>query len=93
LSDTQIRRAKATDKPLKFFNRGGLYLQLLPTGDKSWRFLFWQAYGKENSVTFSPHLLVILAEARAKRDEARRLMVDGTGPVQHREHCRLQQAA
>lgn len=93
LSDTQIRRAKATDRPLKFFDGGGLYLEVLPTGGKFWRFRFRQANGKENSVTFGPYPQLSLSAARSKRDDARRLMSEGTDPLQYREQCRIQQAS
>jgi integrase len=93
LSDTQLRRAKATAKPLKLFDGGGLYLEVLPTGAKFWRFRYKQPNGKENSVTFGPYPQLSLAEARSKREESRRLMAEGTDPIRHREHCRLQQAA
>jgi len=46
LSDVMIRPAKATDKPIKLFDGGGLFLQVTPAGGKWWR-LKYRFAGKE----------------------------------------------
>ena len=37
LTDTEIRQVKLGDKPLFLYDTGGLYLELSPSGSKSWR--------------------------------------------------------
>ena len=36
LTDTKVRRIKATEKPRKLFDGGGLFLLVTPTGGKLW---------------------------------------------------------
>lgn len=38
LTDTAIRNAKPTEKPVKLTDGGGLYLLLKPNGSRWWRF-------------------------------------------------------
>jgi hypothetical protein len=91
LSDTAIRRAKAGSKPVKLYDGGGLYIEVLPAGTKYWRFRYRQANGKENSVTFGSYPELSLAEARNKRTEVRARLLEGTDPAQHRAQVRRQQ--
>jgi integrase len=88
LSDAQVRRAKADTKLVKLFDGHGLYLEVQPTGGKFWRFRYRQANGKETSITFGPYPEVSLADARNKRTEARRLLLEGLDPIQQREQVR-----
>ena len=37
LTDTQIRKAKPTEKAQRLFDGGGLYLEISPKGGKWWR--------------------------------------------------------
>jgi hypothetical protein len=37
LTNAAVRAAKATDKPCRIFDGGGLYLEVSPNGDKWWR--------------------------------------------------------
>lgn len=79
LTDTEIRKAKPGDKPRKMSDGGGLYLAVSTTGSKLWRMKYRFA-DKENVLSFGPYPEVTLAEARAKRDEARALLRDGQNP-------------
>jgi hypothetical protein len=88
LSDAQVRRAKADTKLVKLFDGHGLYLEVQPTGSKFWRFRYHQASGKETTMTFVPYLEISLADARDKRTEARRVLLKGGDPQQHREQTR-----
>lgn len=47
LTDTDIRGAKAQDKPVKLTDGGGLYLEVRPSGAKVWRYRY-RIGGKEN---------------------------------------------
>lgn len=88
LSDIQVKRAKPGVKLVKLFDGHGLYLEVQPSGAKFWRFRYRQASGKETTITFGPYPEVSLADARDKRTEARRLLLDGSDPIQQRELTR-----
>src|SRR6185437_3193937 len=63
----------------RHFDGGGLYLEVLPSGSRIWRLKYRHA-GKESRATFGHFLGVGLAEARRRRDEARKHLRDGTAP-------------
>jgi integrase len=88
LTEMQVRNAKPRDKPYKLFDGGGLYLEVVPTGSRIWRLKFRQANGKENRLTFGPYPEITLQEAREKRLETRRLMLQGVDPAKHRDATR-----
>jgi integrase len=88
LSDAQIKRAKAGPKVAKLFDGHGLYLEVQPSGAKFWRFRYRQANGKETTIAFGPYPEVSLADARNKRTEARRILLEGGDPLQQREQAR-----
>jgi integrase len=85
LSDMQVRNAKPKDKTYKLFDGGGLYVEVAPTGSRIWRFKFVQANGKESRLTFGPYPEISLQDAREKRLETRRLMLQGVDPAKHRD--------
>jgi integrase len=82
LTDTQIKNAKAKDKPYKLFDGGGLYLEVSTIGSKLWRMKFKQANGKEGRLAFGSYPEVTLAEAREKRDIAKKQKANGIDPAQ-----------
>lgn len=92
LSDAQVKRAKAEAKLVKLFDGHGLYLEIQPTGGKFWRFRYRQSNGKETTITFGPYPEVSLAEAREKRTEARRWLLEGQDPGQQRDQARRESA-
>ena len=87
LSDTTARKAKPGDKPYKLADGGGLYLYVTPTGFKSWR-LKYRFGGKERRLVFGGYPEVTLAEARDRRDSARRLLRDDRDPAVEREKAK-----
>jgi hypothetical protein len=93
LTDTQVKRAKAGAKPVKLYDGNGSYLEVLPVGSKFWRFRYRQRDGKESSITFGQYPEVGLADARDKRAEARRLLLQGTDPVQRSEQVQREKVA
>lgn len=88
LTDMKIRQARPGSKLLKLSDGDGMYLEILPNGNKSWRFRFRQTNGKENLMTFGQYPDVSLAEAREKRSSARRLLTEGIDPAKHRDEQR-----
>src|SRR5687767_10009656 len=79
LTDSACRNAKPTDKPRKLADGNGLYLEIMPTGKKYWRQKYRYA-GKEKRLAHGVYPEVSLADARAKRDHARKLIADGLDP-------------
>jgi integrase len=88
LTEMQVRNAKGKEKPYKLFDGGGLYLDVMPNGSRIWRFKFRQANGKENRLTFGPYPEITLQDAREKRLETRRLMLQGVDPARHRDDAK-----
>lgn len=86
LTDLACRRAAASAKPVKMTDAHGLYLYVLPSGYKSWRWKYRFA-GKEKLLTLGSYPSVSLAEARALRSDAARLLADGKDPaIGKRQH-------
>jgi integrase len=83
LTDTQIKKAKAGEKPVKLFDGDGLFLHVMPTGSKIWR-MAYRAGGKQTMLTFGKYPVVTLAQAREKCLEARKLIAVEVDPVQKR---------
>jgi integrase len=84
LTDRAIRNAKPTVKPLRLFDGGGLYLEIAPSGGRWWR-LKYRFGGKEKRVSLGVYPEVSLADARGRRDDARKLLAAGTDPSAHRK--------
>lgn len=76
LTDQKCRASKAVDKPKKIFDGLGLFLFVSPTGAKIWRYTY-RVEGKAQTATLGPYPLLSLADARIKRDELRRKLLDG----------------
>ena len=87
LSDVAIRKAKATDKAQRLFDGFGLYLEVTPAGSKLWRQKYRFA-GKEKRLAHGSYPTVTLAEARERREEARKLLSKGLDPAEHRRASR-----
>jgi integrase len=79
LTDSQVRNAKPQQKPFKKSDGGGLYLHVTPTGSKLWRMAYRFA-GKQRTLAFGKYPAVSLSDARAKRDDAKRLIASGSDP-------------
>ena len=87
LTDVAIKNAKPRDKSYKLSEGGGLYLEVLPTGGKSWR-MKYRFGGQEKRLTFGLWPDVSLKFARQRRDEARTLVAEGIDPGDKRRQER-----
>lgn len=87
LTDTEIRKSKARERPYKLADAGGLYLLINPAGQRYWRFKYRHA-GKERLLALGTYPGVTLAQARQGRDDAKRLLKDGQDPVTTRKRQR-----
>jgi integrase len=84
LTNTEIRNAKPSEKPIKLFDGGGLFLLIAPAGGKWWR-LKYRFGGKEKLLSFGTYPEVSLSEAREKRDQARKLLAADVDPGENRK--------
>ncbi len=84
LTDTAIRKAKPGEKPIRMFDGGGLYLEIPPSGSKLWRLKYRYA-GKEKRLAFGSYPDITLAEARERRDQARKLLANGVDPSEQKK--------
>ncbi len=84
LTDTTLRIAKPAEKAKKLFDGGGLYLEVAPGGGKWWR-LKYRFGGKEKRLSLGVYPDVSLKDARERRDEARKLLANGTNPSENRK--------
>lgn len=84
LTDTAIRKAKPAAKSQRLFDAGGLYLEVSPAGGKLWR-LKYRINGKEKRLALGTYPDTGLANARDKRDAARKLLAAGVDPGEQRK--------
>ncbi|HQS07631.1 MAG: integrase [Rhizobiales bacterium 24-66-13] len=79
LTDLALRNAKPKDKPYKLFDGGGLHVLVSPNGSRIWR-LAYRFAGKPKQLSFGPYPTTSLADARQKRDEAKKQLLNGEDP-------------
>lgn len=84
----QIRRAKPEAKAYTLGDGQGLSLLVEPNGSKSWRFRYRYA-GKPKMISLGVYPTITLAEARARRDEARKIVAEGKNPSEVRKEQKL----
>jgi integrase len=84
LTDIKIKSATRREKSYKLTDGQGLYLQVTPTGGKWWRFKY-RFNGKEKLLSFGTYPEVSLADAREKRDTARKQVANNIDPSQARK--------
>jgi len=84
LTDTAIRKAKPTASPLKLSDGGGMYLLVKPDGGKYWR-MNYRFGGKQKTLSFGVYPTVTLAEARQRREDARKLLANDSDPSEVRK--------
>lgn len=84
LTDTAIRAAKPSNKPVRMFDGGGLYLEISPAGGKLWR-LKYRFGGKEKRLALGVYPDVGLKDAREGRDKARKLLANDVDPSENRK--------
>jgi integrase len=83
LTDTEIRRSKPTERPYKLSNGGGLHLLITQAGGKLWRWKY-RFDGAEKLMALGRYPEVALADARERRDAARKRLANGIDPMAER---------
>jgi integrase len=84
LTDTALRAIKPNQKTQRFFDGGGLYLEVSPGGGKWWR-LKYRVAGKEKRISLGVYPAVSLKHARQARDDAKRDLAAGVDPALKRK--------
>ncbi|MGP2522352.1 tyrosine-type recombinase/integrase [Pantoea ananatis] len=91
LTDTKVRSAKPQEKEYTLVDGDGMFLLIHPNGSKYWRFRF-RFGGKQHLMAFGVYPETSLADARHKREEARRLVAAGVDPREHKRAVKEEQA-
>lgn len=80
LKDIVCKMAKPRNKPYKLMDGSGLYLFVQPNGRRYWRMRYIYL-GKDKTLSFGVYPSVTLAEAREKRERAKKLLAGGKDPA------------
>ncbi|WP_175751308.1 MULTISPECIES: tyrosine-type recombinase/integrase [Burkholderia] len=82
LSDLQCKNAKynPSGPGNKLADGDSLFLFLMPTGSKLWRYLYRDGFKKQKTLSIGAYPAVGLQTARKKRDEARAQIAEGVDP-------------
>lgn len=88
LTDTAIRAIKPTSKTAKFFDGGGLYLEVAPSGGKWWR-LKYRFQGKEKRISLGTYPTIGLKEARERREDTKKILANGIDPSAQRQAIKV----
>lgn len=79
LSFAAIKNAKGREKPYKLTDTGGLFLYVTSAGGRYWR-MNYRYLGKQKTLAFGVFPDTGLADAREKRDAARKVLARGDDP-------------
>ena len=90
LSNLLIKNAKPQTKTTRLSDGRGMYLEISPNGGKWWRFKY-RLDGKEKRMSLGVYPDVGLADARDKREAARKLVAAGVDPAEHRKAVKVAQ--
>jgi len=94
LTASQVKSAKPKEKNYKLSDGGGLFLLVTTSGSKYWR-LKYRYHGKEKLFAIGVYKDagggVTLAEARAARDEAKKLLASGIDPTSNKRDKKLEE--
>lgn len=89
LNDARIKAAKPREKAYRLGDSGQLYLQVTPAGGRHWRMNY--TFGRndkgkpvQKTLSFGSYPAVTLSDARARRDEAKKLLAQGKDPAVER---------
>ncbi|MFV8905052.1 integrase arm-type DNA-binding domain-containing protein [Serratia fonticola] len=90
LTDIKVRTAKPMDKQYKQTDGNGMHLLVHPNGSRYWR-LQYRFGGKQKMLALGGYPDVSLADARARRDEARKQLANGIDPSDKKKTDKVEQ--
>lgn len=79
LTDTKVKNAKPLDKEYKLTDSFGMFLRVTPKGSK-YRQMAYRFEWKQKIFAIGVYPPVLLADARQRRDEAKRLLAQRIAP-------------
>lgn len=79
LNDQKCRTAKPERRNYKLSDGGGLYLEVTTKGSKLWR-MKYRFMNKEKKLSIGEYPAITLAEARERREAAKKLLANGLDP-------------
>jgi len=86
LTHTEVKQAKPKEKVYTLSDGFGLQLRVKPNGSKLWLLDYYRPYTKKRtSLSFGSYPEVSLAEARVKREQARKLLSGDIDPQESRD--------
>ncbi|AYJ87452.1 DUF4102 domain-containing protein [Sphingomonas paeninsulae] len=88
LSVVAIKAAKGRDKIYKLADAGGLFLMVTPSGGRRWQ-MSYRYLDKQKTLSFGVWPDTGLAEAREKRDAARKVLAKGLDPAEQNKLARI----
>lgn len=84
LTNVEIKNAKPREKPYKLWDGGSLYVEVMKTGSKLWRWKY-RFNKSENRFSIGPYPEISIKQAREARDGARALLRSGIDPNAHKK--------
>jgi hypothetical protein len=83
LTDTNVQRLPARERPYQCADGGGLYVEVQPTGKKDWRMQYRLGgrSARKERVTLGEYPAHTIAQARLWREQCRALIVRGRSPA------------
>lgn len=88
LTNTAVMNAKPDTKPRKLADEKGLFLLVHSNGSKYWR-LKYRFGGREKLLALGVYPDVSLADARQRRDDARKLLANGADPGETKKAAKV----
>lgn len=88
LTEIRVKSLKPEEKTKRYFDGGGMYLEVTPKGSKYWRFKY-RFGGKEKRLAIGVYPDVSLKDAREKLSNARKLLDQDIDPSQHKKDKKL----
>ena len=79
-----IDSAKPKEKPYSIADGGGLLIEILPSGAKTWRFKY-HLDGKREKVTIGAYPAVSIKQARDRHEELRAMVEAGQSPAKAKQ--------
>ncbi|QXA51312.1 tyrosine-type recombinase/integrase [Enterobacter cancerogenus] len=89
LTDIKVRTAKPMEKQYKLTDGNGMHLLVHPNGSKYWR-LQYRFGGKQKMLALGVYPDVSLADARARREEARKLLANSIDPGDKKKNDKVE---
>lgn len=88
LTYIQINAAKPRDKAWSLSDSQGLYLVIQPNGSKLWRFRY-RFLDRQKTLHLGGWPQISLADARTRRDDAKKLVANGIDPALEKKRARI----